>query len=83
MSTDEYDELNARIKQLEKQVSFLLRHFQIDVDAAVRVPEFAAVQDLINQDKVIEAIAQYRRETGVGLREAKMAVDQMRGQMGR
>jgi ribosomal protein L7/L12 len=71
------DELQ-RIRTLENQVAYLFRHLGLDPAAAVPVasgvmdPEVVA---LINGGNKIQAIKVLRDRTGLGLAEAKDAVE--------
>ena len=71
-----------RIVRLERQVDFLFRRLGIDPDLALaddgELP--SALYDAIARGKLIQAIKIYRETTGVGLKEAKDAVDAMAGQ---
>lgn len=70
-----------RIVRLERQVDFLFRRLGIDPDLALaddgELP--SALYDAIARGKLIQAIKIYRETTGVGLKEAKDAVDAMAG----
>lgn len=67
----------ARLRRIERQLDYLFQHFGIDprvVDAQpVGLPGdfYAALQ----AGKMINAIKIYREVTGVGLKEAKDAVE--------
>ena len=70
-----------RIVRLERQVDFLFRRLGIDPELALaddgELP--SALYDAIARGKLIQAIKIYRETTGVGLKEAKDAVDAMAG----
>jgi ribosomal protein L7/L12 len=74
-STDE-----GRIQRLERKVDFLFQRFGVDPSAA-----FAADADelptsfyeALQRGRTIEAIKIYREATGVGLKQAKDAVEAM------
>jgi hypothetical protein len=70
-----------RIVRLERQVDFLFRRLGIDPELALaddgELP--SALYDAIARGKMIQAIKIYRETTGVGLKEAKDAVDAMAG----
>ena len=72
-------ELRSRIARLEEQVDFLLRTLNlVEQERAERPPVDPLIEEvvmLVRQGKKINAIALYRRRTGVGLREAKEFVD--------
>lgn len=57
---------------LERRLNLILTHLGIKDDA----PEHA-IQELILRGQKIQAIKLYREQSGVGLKEAKDAVDQM------
>jgi ribosomal protein L7/L12 len=71
-----------RIAALERKVSFLLQHLGIDADEAPAVTTDDEVMRLVRLGKTIDAIKLYRERTGVGLAEAKTAIDQLRSQLG-
>ncbi len=70
-----------RIVRLERQVDFLFRRLGIDPDLALAQDDVlpAALYDAIARGKMIEAIKIYRETTGVGLKQAKDAVEAMAG----
>ena len=72
------DELQ-RIRTLENQVAYLYRHLGLDPAAAVPVASGALdpeVVQLINSGNKIQAIKALRDRTGLGLAEAKDAVEE-------
>lgn len=77
------DELESRIRQLETTVAFLVQQAGATSappapgQAPVGVDVMAQIQQLAHSDKKIEAIKLYRHATGVGLKEAKDAVERM------
>jgi Ribosomal protein L7/L12 C-terminal domain len=70
-----------RVVRLERQVDFLFRRLGIDPDVALADDDAlpSALYDAIARGKLIQAIKIYREATGVGLKEAKDAVDAMAG----
>ena len=68
-----------RIVRLERQVDFLFRRLGIDPDLADDDELPSALYDAIARGKMIQAIKIYRETTGVGLKEAKDAVEAMAG----
>ena len=70
-----------RIVRLERQVDFLYRRLGIDPDLALAPDDVlpTALYDAIGRGKLIQAIKIYREATGVGLKEAKDAVDAIAG----
>lgn len=72
----EVQELRTRIATLEAQMQALLEHLGVGAS-----PENALerqVTELTRADRVIEAVKLYRERTGLGLKEAKDAVDDLR-----
>ncbi|MEV8554650.1 ribosomal protein L7/L12 [Streptomyces glaucescens] len=70
-----FSRLDKRLARLERKVDLLLGH----LDVAVEDPGTDAVAALARDGKAIEAIKEYRRVTGAGLKEAKDAVDRLQG----
>jgi len=70
-----------RIFRLERQVDFLFRRLGIDPNLALAQDDElpAALYDAIGRGKLVQAIKIYREATGVGLKEAKDAVDAIAG----
>ena len=66
-----------RIIRLEQKVDFLLRELGLDAKEQASVPPPDDIIMLVRQGRKIEAIKLYREKTGVGLKEAKDAVDRM------
>ena len=72
------DEQIQRLRTLENQVAYLYRH--LGLDPADAVPDASGglspdVVQLINSGNLIQAIKLHRERTGLGLAEAKDAVD--------
>lgn len=65
-----------RFSRVEAKLDALLGHAGIAFDPFRDVP--ADVQDALHQGQRILAIKRLREATGVGLKEAKEAVDEMR-----
>jgi Ribosomal protein L7/L12 C-terminal domain len=72
---------DERIVRLERQVDFLFRRLGIDPDLALAQDDElpAALYDAIGRGKLVQAIKIYREATGVGLKDAKDAVDAIAG----
>ena len=68
--------LKSRINELEDRLNFLYRRLGIEYadpnSDPVRSPE---IHDALRRGNKIEAIKIYRELTGVGLAEAKQAID--------
>jgi ribosomal protein L7/L12 len=68
--------LKSRINELEERVQFLYRRLNIDYVDPNSDPVLAPqIQDALRRGNKIEAIKIYRELTGVGLAEAKQAID--------
>ena len=75
--------LRLRIVRLEAQVEYLYKHLNITFIEDGRVPaEDAEILKALNAHNVIEAIKLYRAKTGVGLAEAKSAVEAIMARRG-
>lgn len=71
----DFERLMARLERVEQKLDLLLERSGIaapDEDAAL-----SEVRVLLRAGRKIEAIKRYREVTGVGLREAKDAVEAM------
>ena len=77
MDRAELETLVRRIEDLEARVAALDGRSRWDPAAGIaNDPE---MHDLLRRGRTIEAIKLYRERTGVGLAEAKAAVDRMVG----
>lgn len=65
--------MRARLRRVERKLTLLLRFMQVDLSQPISLSP--AVQELARSGKKIEAIKAHRKETGVGLAEAKEAVE--------
>ena len=73
----EFLALKSHVNELEDKLQFLYRRLNIDYLAPNSDPALAPqVQDALRRGNKIEAIKIYRELTGVGLAEAKQAIDQ-------
>ena len=70
----------VRIARLEAKVDMLLKHAGLEYDPLAKVSE--SVAEALHRGEKIEAVKRYREETGVGLAEAKQAVEEIQGRMG-
>ena len=71
---------DPRIARLEAQVAFLFEHLGLSPDLSgggALSSTDAELMRLINDGKKINAIKRYRELTGVGLKEAHDAVDEL------
>lgn len=71
-------EARYRISMLERKVNFLIKHFGLEAELDAAAPAgFEEVVELLKRGQKIQAIQLYREKTGVGLAEAKKAVEEM------
>lgn len=74
----EFQLLQSRVRELEDRLEYLYKRLNIsDADPdtdPIRSPE---IQAALRRGNKIEAIRIYRELTGVGLAEAKRAIDQI------
>jgi len=69
--------LRSRINELEEKLQFVYRRLNLDYAAPTADPALAPeIQDALRRGNKIEAIKIYRELTGVGLAEAKRAIEQ-------
>ena len=68
---------DARIRRLEEQVAHLYQHLGLSAPGAAATSADAELLALVNDGKKIHAIKRYRDLTGVGLKEAHDAVDEL------
>ena len=75
-----FEDIERRLTELERQMAHLYQHNGIEPPPE---PEPSRPSDdvmsLIAQGKKIDAIAQLREETGLGLAEAKRVVEELEG----
>jgi len=68
--------LKSRINELEDKLQFLYRRLNIEYADPNSEPVLSPqIQDALRRGNKIEAIKIYRELTGVGLAEAKQAID--------
>lgn len=73
------NQLSARVFHLEQQLQLLYRHLGIQYSAPESLDDVGAA---LSQGNKLEAIKLYREQTGVGLAEAKAAVDDLERKLG-
>lgn len=74
--------LRQKVIRLEAQVEFLYRHLGVTFIEDTRPGDNPEVVAALRANNMIEAIKVYRGITGVGLAEAKSAVEGMRLRLG-
>lgn len=68
--------LRSRVNELEDRLKFLYRQLNIEYADPNSDPSLAPqIQDALRRGNKIEAIKIYRELTGVGLAEAKQAIE--------
>ena len=78
MSLDrEVLELRQQVGKLGRQIAFLLDHLGLEYHEEPNVDVSPEILDLVRRGKTMEAINQFRRETGFGLKEAKEFIDSL------
>jgi ribosomal protein L7/L12 len=73
MSDNELAELKSRVTQLEQKLEFLLQ--ALGLESKGTVIQNSAIIEQLRLGNKINAVKLYREQTGVGLKEAKDAVD--------
>jgi ribosomal protein L7/L12 len=72
----EYQQLRSRVNELEDRLKFLYRRFNIDDADPNADPALSPqIQEALRRGNKIGAVKLYRELTGVGLAEAKQAID--------
>jgi ribosomal protein L7/L12 len=74
--------LRMRINKLEAQIEYLYKHLEITFVEDTRLTDDPQVIAALRANNIIEAIKYYRESTGVGLADAKSAVEEMRKRLG-
>lgn len=71
-------QLRSRINELEDRLKFIYRHLGVayESDSSASPINNPQIQEALRRGNKIEAIKIYRELTGVGLAEAKQAVEQ-------
>jgi len=72
----EVQQLRSRINELEDRLKLLYRHLNLEyLDSASDPMLSPQIQAALRSGNKIEAIKLYREMTGIGLAEAKAAID--------
>jgi ribosomal protein L7/L12 len=85
MSSFEQEEialLRQRIVRLEAQVDFLYKHLGVTFSENAYETDDPQVIEALKRNNIIEAIKYYREKTGLGLAEAKSAVEGIKKRRG-
>jgi ribosomal protein L7/L12 len=73
------NQLAARVFHLEQHLQFLYRHLGIEYKDPASLDD---VGEALSRGNTLEAIKLYREKTGVGLAEAKAAVEDLARKLG-
>jgi len=65
----------ARLRRLEAKLDLVMAHLGLEYDETVSAELTPKEINLINQGNKILAIRNYRERTGIGLKEAKQAIE--------
>ena len=82
LEQQEIASLRQRVIRLEAQLDYVYRHLGITFVEPTHAGDDPQVIAALRSNNVIEAIKHYRERTGVGLAEAKSAVEEMRARLG-
>jgi ribosomal protein L7/L12 len=74
--------LRQRVVRLEAQVEFLFKHLGVSMSEDGSPTIDPRIIDALKKNNLIEAIKYYREKTGVGLAEAKAAVEEINKRRG-
>lgn len=72
-------EIERKLTLIDRRLKLIMEHLDI---AEPQPPEVPSVVQELEQGRKIQAIKLYREQTGVGLREAKEAVEEIARQRG-
>lgn len=73
------NELSAKVFHLEQQLQFLYRHLGIEYTDPANLDDVGAA---IKSGNMVAAVKLYMDKKGVGLKEAKAAVDDLAAKLG-
>ena len=82
ITEEDLAKLRARVIKLEGQLKFLYQKLNIEFAAETQITDDPKIIEFIKNRQIIDAIKTYRQNTGVGLAEAKGAVEEMQGRLG-
>ncbi|MFG3342119.1 ribosomal protein L7/L12 [Glycomyces sp. NPDC048151] len=72
-----YDPTLEALARIERKLDLVMQHLEIRDSAPPQPDPLADVRELARRGKTIQAIKAYRERTGVGLKEAKEAVERL------
>ena len=74
--------LQLKVADLERKLTFVLDQLHLVYAAEPLNPALTAAADLLRGGNKLEAIKVYQKQTGVGLKEAKEAVEALEKSLG-
>ncbi len=74
--------LRQRVVRLEAQMEFLFKHLGVSMKEGGSTAVDPRIIEALKKNNIIEAIKIYREKTGVGLAEAKSAVEAINNRRG-
>jgi large subunit ribosomal protein L7/L12 len=76
-----FEDIERRLAELERKVAYLYGHAGLEPPPPPDPHQPSSqVLAFVAEGKTIEAIQQYRADTGLGLADAKRAIDELRGE---
>lgn len=86
-SNENHDSFNSLSPEQRQQVEAELKQHGLSIDSMTSVhveppSELTHVEELVRAGKQVEAIKEIRKQTGLGLAEAKQVADEMRAKFG-
>ncbi len=74
--------LQLKVADLERKLDFVLDQLKLNYQAPALNPALTAAADVLRGGNKLEAIKVYQKLTGVGLKEAKEAVENLEKNLG-
>lgn len=74
--------LKGKVSRLEARLEFLYKHLGVTFVEDIHADDDPKVIAALKSNNIMEAVKAYRARFGVGLEEAKSAVEEMRGRLG-
>ncbi len=82
VSEEDIAKLRARVIKLEGQVNFLYNKLNIEFVPETQITDDPKIVEFMKKGQIIDAIKEYRQNTGAGLAEAKTAVEEIQRRLG-
>ena len=74
--------LQLKMAELERKLNFVLDHLHVQYTEAPQSPALAEAANWLRQGNKLEAIKAYQKATGLGLKDAKDAVEALEQSLG-